>query len=101
VREARRTYARRRQALLDALRTRQIGSPTRSGFNVWVPVPREADVVTALQGAGWAVAPGEAFRLDSPPGIRVTTSTLSVREAETFAEDLAGALRPRSRTYSG
>jgi DNA-binding transcriptional MocR family regulator len=101
VREARRTYSVRRQALVDALRAQGIDTPSRSGFHVWVPVPQEAGTMAALQAAGWAVAAGEPFRLESPPGIRITASRLSAGEAKAFADALAKALRSRTRTYGG
>jgi DNA-binding transcriptional MocR family regulator len=99
--EARRTYANRRGSLVDALAESGIPTPSRSGFNVWVPVPQEASAVSALQAAGWAVAAGEPFRLRSGPGIRITTSTIRGAEAGSLARDLRGSLRSRARTYAG
>lgn len=101
VREARRTYVARRQALVRELATRGIETPSRSGFHVWIPVPQEAATVTALQAAGWAVAAGEPFRLESPPGIRITASRLTPVETASFAEVLAEILRTPTRTYGG
>ena len=46
-------------------------------MNVWVPVPDETGAVARLLHSGWAVAPGARFRLQSPPGIRITVSALS------------------------
>jgi len=98
---ARRTYARRRQSLVDAMSEAGIATPSASGFNVWVPVSQEAPVVSALQAGGWAVAAGEPFRLRSRPGIRITASTLRPAEAASITRDLQGVLRPRARTYAG
>jgi hypothetical protein len=67
-------------------------------MNVWVPVAEEGAVVQRLLGAGWAVLPGERFRLHSRPGVRVTVSTLGEGEAERLAADLAAALAPGRRT---
>jgi DNA-binding transcriptional MocR family regulator len=92
------TYRRRREALLGALAARGIGAHGRSGMNVWVPVAEEGAVVQRLLGAGWAVLPGERFRLHSRPGVRVTVSTLGEGEAERLAADLAAALAPGRRT---
>jgi hypothetical protein len=59
-----------------------------------VPVVREVDTVQGLLQAGWAVAAGEGFRLESQPGIRITTSTLHPEESERLAEDLVKILSP-------
>jgi DNA-binding transcriptional MocR family regulator len=99
--EARRAYAERRRLLVAVLGERGIASPSRSGFHVWVPVPQEASVVSALQSAGWAVAAGEPFRLRSGPGIRITASTLRPTETRSLADELETVLRSPSRTYAG
>jgi len=94
IERASRTYEERRAALLRALRERGVHALGRSGLNVWVPVVREVDTVQGLREAGWAVAAGEGFRLESQPGIRITTSTLHREESERLAEDLARVLSP-------
>ncbi|HEY2592828.1 MAG TPA: aminotransferase class I/II-fold pyridoxal phosphate-dependent enzyme [Chloroflexota bacterium] len=95
---AERVYADRRQALLDALRERGLSAVGRSGFNVWIEVPDEAGVVGRLLPAGWAVAPGARYRLQSPPAIRVTTASLAAPLAASCAEALARALTPTRRS---
>jgi DNA-binding transcriptional MocR family regulator len=87
-------YAQRRAALVAALAARGIQAHGRSGLNVWVPVREEARVVSALAERGWAVAPGERFRIRTGPAIRVTISTLAPPDAERLAADLAAVLRP-------
>ncbi len=87
--QAAQTYVERREALRDALCAYDIGIVGRSGFNVWVPVDEETPVVQALAVAGWAVAAGERFRINSPPGIRITTATLEPQEAVKLASDIA------------
>jgi DNA-binding transcriptional MocR family regulator len=94
VKKASRTYEERRRTLLRALRDRGIHAYGGSGMNVWVPVAREVDTVQGLLQAGWAVAAGEGFRLESQPGVRITTSTLHRGESERLAEDLARILSP-------
>lgn len=96
---AARTYADRRRGLLDALATRGITASGRSGLNVWIPVADEGIPLRRLLDAGWALSPGERFRLNSPPALRVTTTTLQPGEAERFADDLAAALQPDRRIY--
>jgi len=91
---AARTYADRRNALLDALAEREIPAVGPSGLNVWVPVPSEISIVQALLEKGWAVAPGEGFRINSAPGIRIMTARLELVEVDRFADDLAQALSP-------
>ena len=88
------TYAQRRQALLAALAERGIDARGTSGLNVWVPVREEAATVQALLDRGWAVTPGERFRLHTPAAIRVTTAGLAPADARRFAADLAAVLQP-------
>jgi DNA-binding transcriptional MocR family regulator len=99
--EAARTYDERRGSLVRALAARGIPASGRSGFNVWIAVPDEEPVVRGLLHLGWAVRGGEAYRISSAPGIRVTTTTITPEEAERFAEDLDRVLNPVSmRTRS-
>jgi DNA-binding transcriptional MocR family regulator len=98
LRAAAAAYDERRDSLLAALAELDIAAIGRSGFNVWVPVDEEEPVVRGLLHLGWAIRGGEAYRIESAPGIRVTTSTLKQGEAEAFAADLASVIRTRSRT---
>ena len=98
---AERTYTERRQALVAALAARGIAAQGDSGLGVWVPLADEAAAVGGLLVRGWAVSPGERFRLRAGPGIRVTTATLAPAEAEALAEDLAELARPGGATYAG
>lgn len=95
-------YGRRRDALIGALARRGIAAYGPSGMNVWVPVRDETGAVARLLHAGWAVAPGARFRMNAPPGIRVTVSTLTEAEIEPLSEAVAAALGPAggpARTY--
>ncbi len=94
VADARQAYARRRQALLDALADRGVPAHGRSGLNVWVPVPDEACALGALLVAGFCAAPGSRFRHASPPAIRVTTATLTAAEVDPVADAIAQAASP-------
>jgi DNA-binding transcriptional MocR family regulator len=89
-------YSERRIALIEALAELHIEAHGRSGFNVWIPVREETATVQRLAERGWAVAPGDRFRIQSPPAVRVTTSVLQPAEAKRFAADLAAAVRPRA-----
>jgi DNA-binding transcriptional MocR family regulator len=82
------TYARRRVALVHSLAAEGLVATGSSGLTLWVPVRDEHAVVAGLAQVGWAVSPGERFRIASPPGIRIAFSTLEEHEAP----DLAGAL---------
>lgn len=99
-RRAGRVYTERRDALLAALRERGIAAHGASGLNVWIPVAEESATVQRLLQRGWAVQPGERYRIGSPPAIRVTTASLEPRDAIRFADDLAQALAPRRRGSS-
>jgi DNA-binding transcriptional MocR family regulator len=92
------TYRRRREALAAELAARGVPAHARSGLNVWVPVAEEGTVSRRLLDAGWAVLPGERFRLRSRPAIRVTVSTLEVAEAARLAGDIEAATAPGRRT---
>lgn len=62
-------------------------------MNVWIPVPDETGAVARLLQAGWAVAPGARFRVEAPPGIRITVSTLARDEVGPLADAVASAVR--------
>jgi DNA-binding transcriptional MocR family regulator len=92
-------YTGRRHGLIDALAARGVPATGRSGLAVWVPVADEPTVTGALLGRGWAVAPGQRFRIMSGPGIRIGTSTLSGDEASRLAADIAESItRPARRS---
>lgn len=89
-----RSYGERRDALVEALARRGVRAQGRSGMNVWVPVTDETAVVTRLLGAGWAVAPGARFRVESGPAMRMTMSPLSLADVPGLADAVASAVRP-------
>jgi DNA-binding transcriptional MocR family regulator len=95
LRTAAGVYAGRGEALRSALRDYGITASGRSGFTCWVRVLDEDGVASSLAEAGWAVAPGQRFRIAAPPGVRISFSTLEAADAASFAADFAGALRHR------
>ena len=95
LRTAARVYAERGEALRSALRDHGITAGGRSGFTCWVRVFDEGGVASALAEAGWAVAPGQRFRIAAPPGVRISYATLEADDATLFAADFARALRHR------
>jgi DNA-binding transcriptional MocR family regulator len=98
LRTAAEVYAARGQALRSALRGHGIAASGRSGFTCWVPVSDEDGMASALAEAGWAVAPGQRFRIAAAPGVRISFATLETADAPSFAADFARALRhPPSR----
>jgi DNA-binding transcriptional MocR family regulator len=92
VAEARRGYAERRTALREALLARGLAARGQTGINVWVPVPDETRAVAALRDAGYAVAPGSLYRLNSPPGLRITVSPLAPADIAPLADAVAHAV---------
>jgi DNA-binding transcriptional MocR family regulator len=94
---ARTTYARRRARLIADLAAVGIAAVGRSGMAVWVPVADEPGATSALLDRGWAVAPGERFRITSAPGIRIGIGTLTAAESSRLAADLADFVRRRPR----
>ncbi|MFF1787278.1 aminotransferase class I/II-fold pyridoxal phosphate-dependent enzyme [Kitasatospora sp. NPDC058243] len=85
-------YRARRDALLGELAARGIEAHGESGLNVWVPVPDETSVLVALVQRGWVAAPGARYRIQSPPGLRLTVAQLEPADAQRLAEDLAAVL---------
>jgi DNA-binding transcriptional MocR family regulator len=98
---AEQAYAERRAALVRALGERGIEARGDTGLSVWVPLADEAAAVRELLVAGWAVSPGERYRFDTPPGIRITTAALEAADAVPLAEALAGLRRAPAATYAG
>jgi DNA-binding transcriptional MocR family regulator len=84
-----------------ALAARGIEAAGDSGLGVWVPLADEAAAVSELLVQGWAVSPGERYRIRSAPGIRVTTATLEPDEAERLADAIAALGRAPATTYAG
>jgi DNA-binding transcriptional MocR family regulator len=95
------TYTERRGALVSALAARGIAAHGDSGLGVWVPLADEAAAVRELLVQGWAVSPGERYRFDSAPAIRVTTADLDPEEAERLADALAALGGAPAGTYAG
>jgi DNA-binding transcriptional MocR family regulator len=89
-------YAGRGAALRSALAAHGITASGRSGFTCWVPAADEDGVASALAAAGWAVAPGQRFRIAAPPGVRVSFARLAEADAASFAAEFARALRHRA-----
>lgn len=93
VHKAQAVYTRNRDLLRSALGERDIVAHGRSGLNVWIPVPDETVAITRLLGAGWAAAPGTRFRIATPPGMRITVSTLNPAEINALADAVAEAIQ--------
>jgi DNA-binding transcriptional MocR family regulator len=91
-------YIARREAMLAALADAGIEAHGASGLNVWVPVSDEDAVVRALLGEGLSIAAGAAFRLATPPAVRITTATVKPDEAPAIAAAVAAAVHPPRRT---
>lgn len=98
---AERVYGERRHALVSALRARGVEAAGDSGLGVWVPLVEEAAAVSELLVQGWAVSPGERYRIRSAPGIRITTAALEPDQAERLADAFAALRRAPGATYAG
>ncbi|HYY00107.1 MAG TPA: GntR family transcriptional regulator, partial [Mycobacterium sp.] len=97
VQEAEIAYTRKRELLHAALADRGVVSRGRSGLNVWIPVPDETVAITRLLSAGWAAAPGTRFRIATPPGIRITISSIDIDDIGPLADALAEAVHAIGR----
>jgi DNA-binding transcriptional MocR family regulator len=83
-------YSTRRRHMLEQLAERGLCGHGRTGLNVWIEVPDEAETVARLAAHGWRVAPGSRFAA-AVPAIRVTVAGLGAAEASRFADDLLSA----------
>jgi len=97
VAKAETVYSRNRALLRAALADRGVASCGRSGLNVWVPVPDETAAITGLLGAGWAAAPGIRFRIGTPPGMRITVSSIDADDVVPLADAVAEAVHAVGR----
>ncbi len=95
-----RTYRRRQQALIDALAHHGLEATGSSGYNIWLPAPEETSLVQSLAAQGWGVCPGERFRINASPAIRITASTLEPDDAESLASHIATDLQRRPHISS-
>jgi DNA-binding transcriptional MocR family regulator len=89
-------YAQRRESLVRCLLAEGIVTAPRSGLTAWVPVPDEHAVVAGLFEEGIAVSPGERFRIESGPGVRIVFAALQERDAQRVATAFARVLHQRS-----
>jgi hypothetical protein len=86
---------------VSALATRGIAAGGDSGIGVWVALAEEAAAVRELLAQGWAVSPGERYRLTSALGIRITTAALEPDDARRLADAVAALGRVPAGTYAG
>ena len=98
LRDAAQSYTRRRRALVDALARHGLPAHGRSGFNVWIPVREEAATIAGMSAAGWAIRAGEPYRIQSPPAVRITISSLALEDVPRVAAALAETQSARGRT---
>lgn len=101
VEHAAAVYRQRRDTLTAALAARGIPAHGRSGLNVWIEVDDEPTALARLLAAGFAGAPGERFRLASPPGIRICSAALHDGEEELIATALSEESAVADRARSG
>ncbi|GAA3907849.1 aminotransferase class I/II-fold pyridoxal phosphate-dependent enzyme [Actinoplanes auranticolor] len=87
-------YDRRRRSLREALAVRGVRARGATGINIWVNVDDETRMVATLRDAGYAVAPGSLFRMEAPPGVRMTVSPIDDSAIETVADEVAAAAHP-------
>ncbi len=88
------TYGARRAAFMTRLRSAGIEAVATSGLNVWIPVVDEAAVVAGMERRGFAIRSGVRYRLDAPPGVRVTIASTNESTLEEVADALADILQP-------
>ena len=89
-------YRHRRDLFRSYLSDAGLASSGSSGFNVWVPVPDETAVVAGMQQRGFAIRAGDRYRLNSPPGVRVTVAAATDLQLGNAASALVDVLSPGS-----
>ncbi len=89
-------YTARRTTIVGALLEEGIVAAPKSGLTAWVPVTDEHAVVSGLFEEGIAVSPGERFRIQSGPGVRIALAALQERDAPGVAAAFARVLHQRS-----
>jgi DNA-binding transcriptional MocR family regulator len=94
IENARTTYRRRRNALVQGLSARGITAESADGLYVWVPVQNEAAALVNLASRGIGVAPGTtcAVGATTSPHICVTTGGLTVEHADLVADAIAASV---------
>jgi DNA-binding transcriptional MocR family regulator len=90
-------YRVRREALINELDDLGITAHGVSGMNVWIPVHDEAAVVATAARAGFAIRPGQRYRQNSVPSVRVTVSDLQLEDTPKLAAALGARDLERSR----
>jgi len=88
-------YAARRAALVEALEGEGIFINPKSGLTLWVPVSDEHAVVEGLFEQGFAISPGERFRIASQQGVRIAFAALEESDAPAVAAAFGRVLRQR------
>jgi DNA-binding transcriptional MocR family regulator len=98
TRVAQAAYVQARADLMQALKKQSIPFwDSEEGFNLWIPLDREAEPVLAgLAARGWLVRSGQVFGVSNPAqGLRVSFANLDAKDAQRFATDLAQVLQER------
>ncbi|EKZ97881.1 MULTISPECIES: MocR-like B6 salvage transcription factor PtsJ [Cupriavidus] len=93
--KARNDYARRRQAMEQALDAQGIGHMAQGdGFNLWVPLQCDDQAIAlALARQGWLVRQGSVFSVqDGVRGLRITISAIEPAQCERLAQDIRRSL---------
>lgn len=98
---ARKTYQRRRQAMVRELAKHGVRVTGTDGFNIWVPVVDETSALVRLASQGIAAAAGAPFAVDDNQRahIRVTISTID-EQCQSLASMIAQAARSGPRMVS-
>ncbi|MGE8686475.1 MAG: transcriptional regulator PtsJ [Achromobacter sp.] len=95
IARAREDYARRRQALEEALRKHGVPcAAPGDGLNLWIPLDTDGHAAAlALAQRGWLVRNGDAFGVQDPVrGLRITVSGLQPSQCQDLARDIRASL---------
>jgi DNA-binding transcriptional MocR family regulator len=96
---ARKLYAERRALMQDHLRKLGFFTSPGVGLNIWVPLANPQNVAHALSSQGWIVRPGDAFTLNAPGGIRISTGRVDPETAVEFQRALQACITHPERSF--
>jgi DNA-binding transcriptional MocR family regulator len=89
------TYTARYRAMQNGLRQLNLVSTGSTGLNLWLPCVNEGQVSQYLLAQGWKIRSGADFIINTAPGFRLTSASLTDDTRVEFLEALGESLKNR------